>query len=131
MSYVVDSAGDSAGTPYRHGLWLHTAVHPLAPAILGSEWFHYLVGSPYFEIGAGGLVYPGTFPGDVTSPAFGWSIGAGIDIPLADPDRGQAPWLHVLYRFRTDATNLKSAAGRSRTNTLYLGASWRFNGLLF
>lgn len=130
LSYTFDGDADGPGPIDRHGLWLHAALHPLAPGLLGSDWLAYVLSSPYFEIGAGGLVYSRAYPADVTSPAFGWSVGAGIDIPLLDPDRGQAPWLHVLYRFRTDASNAESAAGRSKMHALYLGLSWRFNGTM-
>lgn len=130
LSYTLESPSTALNRPDRHGLWLHTGLHPLAPAILGSEWMHYVLGSPYFEAGVGGLIYSPEFSADVASPAVGWSIGAGLDVPLADPDQGEAPWLHLLYRFRNDATNDTSAAGRSRVNALYLGFSWRFNGTL-
>jgi len=131
LSYIFEGDADGPGPIDRHGLWLHGAVHPLAPGLLGSDWLAYVLSSPYLEIGAGGLVYSGAFPADVNSPAFAWSVGAGIDIPLLNPDRGQAPWLHLLYRFRTDASNAGAAARRSKVHALYLGLSWRFNGTVF
>jgi len=130
ISYVLDAPGTSPASPDRHGLWFHGALHPLAPLIIGSDWFDYLLGSPYFEFGVGGMVYSGPPSSNFSTPAVGWSVGGGFDVPLVDLDEGDSPWLHFLYRFRTDATNLGATGGRSRTNSLLLGISWRFNGSL-
>ena len=115
----------------RHGLWLHGCVHPLAAFLLGSDWLRYVIASLYFEIGLGGLVHASTGDVEATSPALGWSWGSGLDVPLGDADRGDLPWLHLVFRRSFDVSNSKGRTPKVRDDAFLLGLGWRFNGGLF
>lgn len=129
LSYSFDAAVDDEG-PERHGFWLHTCLHPAAAVILGSDWLAYTLSSPFFELGIGGLAYVDAAP-EMSTPALGWSLGGGLDIPLGNPDRGSSPWLHLLYRHRVDATNSNVPAAHPRADAVFIGVGWRLNGTLF
>lgn len=129
LSYSFDAAVDADG-PERHGFWFHTCIHPAAAVILGSDWLAYTLSSPFFELGVGGLTYVDAVP-EMTTPALGWSLGGGLDIPLGNPDRGSSPWLHLLYRHRVDATNSNVPSAQPRADVVFIGVGWRLNGTLF
>ena len=115
----------------RHGIWLHTALHPLFPVLLGSDWFSYLAASIYFELGVGGLAHASSGEPSPVTPGFGWSYGAGLDVPLGDADSGSIPWMHLLFRRSFDVANAGATGGIFRFDTFTVGLGWRFNGALF
>ncbi len=96
-------------------------LHPLYVVLLGSDWFSYVIASFYLELGAGVAINEGPHPA--------WTLGAGLDIPLSDPDLGMAPWINVLYRYEWTTAQIKSAD--IDRNTVFVGLAWRVSGLLW
>lgn len=126
VSYSFTSlpGGTSGRNRRRHGAWAHGLVHPLFASLLGSKWFGYVVGSLAFEIGVGATLEHA----EGSAARFGgaWSLGAAADLPLADPDRGRAPWLLLNYR------HVRPFADRSPArHVLFAGIGWRMNGSFF
>lgn len=140
LSYRFDSlqpeSQDLPGELERHAVGAHLALHPLYLALLGSDWLGYTIASLYFEIGVGGQYgildareIRGEYERDFGLFA---TLGAGIDIPLWDPDVGQAPWLNAVYRFQySDFDRPDSDALVLRRHQFFVGIGWRINGLLF
>ena len=133
-----DDAGSTAsaiGTLQTHGVRAHLAIHPLYLMMFWSDGFGYLASSFFIEVGLGVDVhtYEGSTDDRVRNPRFGWSVGAGFDVPLMDPDRGSAPWLNVVYRFSRRSVNPGSIGPTQalKTHTLFAGLGWRFNGVIF
>ncbi len=135
ISYRYDrlSPDDDSLRLEHHRLMVHGAIHPFYFFLLGSDWFAYVISSPYLELGVGGqygLLDVADEPEDDLELIL--SIGAGLDIPLSDPDRGFAPWLNVLYRYsasgfdRPDGSELDTDQ-----HSFIIGLGWRVNGLLF
>lgn len=140
LSYRFDSlTSDRDSLPdtlEQHVFGVHVALHPLYLVLLGSDWLGYTISSLYFEIG-GGLRYDildaresrGEYEHDLG--LFG-SIGGGFDIPLSDPDKGQAPWLNAVYRYEYGRFERPTGESiRLRRHGVFLGLGWRINGLLF
>ncbi len=112
------------------GVW--GAIHPLYLLILGSDWISYVASSIYLELGLGGHFAIGTLPeSNETDLGFTWSVGAGLDIPLSDPDNGWAPWLNLLYRYR--GADFDGGLGEVElgAHAVFVGLGIRRNGLLF
>lgn len=136
LSYSYDrfSTHDAAAGPdfNTHSGSLHLAIHPLYLALLWSDWWGYAIGSFYVEAGLGGHANVFETAGTPADPGFHWSVGAGIDLPLADPDRGHAPWLHLLYRFRRRGVDTPGGERvPMKLHSGFVGLGWRFNGMLF
>lgn len=138
LSYRFDSLFDES-TPTRnqverHSLGLHLGVHPLYLFLIESDWWGYTLASLYLEIG-GGVQYGVLDTGSDIDDDFGFfgTVGAGVDIPLWDPDTGKAPWLNVLYRYGGGRMQLQRKGGRAleRMHSVIAGIGWRYNGLLF
>ena len=135
-AYRVDqlAAADPADQIAIHSFGVSLAVHPFYLFMLGSDWISYIVGSLYIDAGAGaqmGRRLPGP---DLRERDLGlfWHFGAGVDVPLWDPDTGQALWLNVLYR--NHRADFDTDAGESialTPHTLFVGLSWRINRLPF
>lgn len=117
LSYRHDEFDSCTGDEIHVGLGLH----PLYFALLGSDWLSYVFASIYAEVGAGIQLADGV---DAA-----WTLGAGVDIPLYDPDVGMAPWLNVLYRYEWTTAQLNDLD--IDRHTLWIGLSWRVNGLLW
>jgi opacity protein-like surface antigen len=129
------STARAIGPLQTHGVRAHLAIHPLYLFMFWSDGFGYLAGSFFLEVGLGLDVH--TFEEDDADRSrnvrFGWSVGAGFDVPLMDPDRGSAPWLNIVYRYSRRSVN-PGALGQTqplKTHTLFAGVGWRFNGVIF
>jgi opacity protein-like surface antigen len=133
-----DDAGSTAqaiGSLQTHGVRAHLAIHPLYLFMFWSDGFGYLASSFFVEVGLGVDVHTFETAGADRSrnTRFGWSVGAGFDVPLMDPDRGSAPWLNFVYRFSRRSVN-PGTLGQTqplKTHTLFAGFAWRFNGVIF
>lgn len=120
----------------RHAIGAHVAIHPLYLALLGSDWLGYTIASLYFEIGGGtqfGILDTRETTGEYQRD---WglfaTLGGGLDMPLADPDVGHAPWLNVVYRFEySDFDRAGADDLLLRRHEIFVGVGWRINGLLF
>lgn len=113
----------------RHALNLALAVHPLYIFMLGSDWLSYAIGGIYIDVGAGPQLSRVPSESDL---GFHWHYGAGIDIPLFNPDRlGHAPWLNISYRRLRADIDLPQSSIDLHTHILALGLAWRFNRLPF
>ena len=132
LGYAYDRFDAGPSLPdQRHGLWLHTGLHPFFISLLWNNWFSYVLASTHLELGAGALFYPGANGQPYGAAGFGWSVGAGVDLPLGMPDEGAIPWLHLLYRHTADATHWSTPDFPARTNALFVGIGWRLNTTLF
>jgi hypothetical protein len=115
-----------------HELGVQLGLHPLYLLLLGSDWFSYVVSSLYLELGLGGHLGVATRPEETeTDLGFVWSVGAGIDIPLSDPDVGWAPWVNVLYRYRGADFDASGGEVELGAHAIFIGLGIRRNGLLF
>lgn len=117
----------------QHRLMVHGGIHPLYFFILGSDWLAYVISSPYLELGIGAQYGVLTTEEEtLTDPGFVWSVGAGFDVPLSDPDVGYAPWLNVVYRYSGAGFDVSDGMDlNTNQHTVFLGLGWRVNGLLF
>lgn len=116
-----------------HEVGVQGAIHPLYLVLLGSDWISYVISSLYLELGVGGH-YGVADLTESTEQDFGfvWSVGAGLDIPLSDPDIGWAPWLNVLYRYRgADFDSPTLGEVGLGAHAIFVGLAIRKNGLLF
>ena len=136
LSYRHDALGAPGvpgGSLTSHSVGGNLAFHPLYLFLLGSDWLAYVAGSFYLDAGFGGQ-YVTRELGDESesSPAFFWNWGAGVDVPLLDPDVGWAPWLNVSYRnHRGLAPGPGDALEWTSTHSLMLGIGFRVNRLLW
>ncbi len=133
-----DDAGPTAraiGPLKTHGVRAHLAIHPLYIFTFRSDGLGYLASSVFVEFGLGLDVHTFKRAADDLrrNSRFGWSVGAGFDVPLMDPDRGAAPWLNIVYRFSRRSVH-PGALGPTqplRTHTIFAGLGWRINGAIF
>lgn len=74
-------------------------LHPLLTTILKNTTLWYILAGCYGSIG---IDLDLTFEPDADEPtmALGWHIGAGLDIPLGDPNGGWGLWLGLSYKLR-------------------------------
>ena len=129
--------GLSAEAPFStrqraHALTASLALHPLYLLLLKSDRFGYLAAGFYLDAGAGPRLSRverlGADP--LRELALQWSLGAGLDLPIIDPDRfGQAPWLNLSYQRQGHRLRALPAPVAIRTHSLYIGLSWRLNRL--
>lgn len=113
-----------------HTLHFAGGFHPFYFFILGSDFWAYAFQGIYFEGGIGSQLSIVEQDDNVGSGiSFVWTLGAGIDLPLWDPDTGSAPWLNLLYRYH--ATALSNHDASLGLHTFFIGLGWRVNGLLF
>lgn len=135
LAYSLERLDAPAITPQattsiqRHSLNLALAVHPLYLFMLGSDWLSYAIGGLYIDLGAGPQL---SVTPDTSDPGFHWHYGAGIDIPLFNPDKlGHAPWLNISYRRHRADLDLPTQSIDLHTHVIALGLAWRFNRLPF
>lgn len=137
LSYQFDSlsaTGDNAAGIDAHGLSLHAKLHPAYLALLGSDWFSYVVASLYFDAGIGGQ-FASLDPsggGDIeTDLGFVWSVGGGLDLPLWDPDAGESMWINLMYSYQRSDFDRPDAEIDLPLHMVFVGLGWRVNGLLW
>ncbi len=134
LSYSEDywsGRGSVSGDFVARAVSVHGAFHPLYLALLYSNWFGYLLASFYVEAGLGAQ-YARETNLDASDFGLRLSLGTGFDVPLTDPDRGWSIWLNAVYRYTWADFDFASAAEtKLRHHGGWLGASLRFNGLLF
>lgn len=120
-----------------HSMGVSLGLHPAYLLVLGSDWLSYIASGFYFDLGFGGQF--GTIAiGDTRDRDLGLygHVGAGIDIPLWDPDVGFALWLNVLYRYHhgdydLDIAGTEGTSIALQNHTAFLGISARINRLFF
>ncbi len=113
-----------------HTLHLAGGFHPFYFFILGSDFWAYAFQGIYLEGGIGGQFSVVEQDDNIGAGiSFVWTLGAGIDLPLWDPDTGYAPWLNLLYRYH--ATSLSNHDASLGLHTFFIGLGWRVNGLMF
>jgi hypothetical protein len=117
LSYRHDEL-DLGSTDQIH---LGFGLHPLYVVLLGSDWLSYVIASLYLELGAGVNIVEGAYPA--------WTLGAGMDIPLSDPDLGMAPWINLVYRYEWTIAQIQTAD--IDRHTFFVGLAWRVSGLLW
>jgi hypothetical protein len=117
LSYRHDEL-DLGSTDQIH---LGFGLHPLYVVLLGSDWLSYVIASLYLELGAGVNIVEGAYPA--------WTLGAGMDIPLSDPDLGMAPWINLVYRYEWTTAQIQTAD--IDRHTFFVGLAWRVSGLLW
>ena len=138
LAYQYDVLGEEAdslpGPIEQHNVGAYLAIHPAYLLLLGSDWLSYTVGSIYAEIGVGAQFgalerrSDGVFETDV-GPFV--TFGGGLDVPLWDPDVGQAPWLNIVYRYHVADFDRPSQTYDVDLHSVMVGVGWRINGLLF
>ncbi len=135
LAYGLDRLTPSTITPQltttlqRHTLNLALGVHPFYLMMLGSGWFNYVIGGIYADVGAGPQFITSSARND---PGLHWHYGAGVDIPLLDPDRrGHAPWLNLAYRRVRGDIDLPQSSVDLHTHIFSIGLAWRINRLPF
>ncbi|MFU8807254.1 MAG: hypothetical protein ACNA8W_25825, partial [Bradymonadaceae bacterium] len=127
LSYRYDSLESTDSTVTIHGSNLTLGIHPLYLALLSRGWMSHFIASLHLELGLGlqrGLRQSlDTSVDDARSGwGFVWSLGAGFDLPLMNPNRGSAPWLNVVYRYSgTTLAILEDIPGGRRTHALFAG----------
>lgn len=118
-----------------HSIGFGASVHPLYLLLLGSDWISYVAASLSLDIGLGAQYATRARNNDSLARVdfgFFWHWGAGLDIPLWDPDVGNALWLNVVYRNHRSDFDLGDDRELSLSmHTIFLGLEWRFNRLLF
>lgn len=139
LRYRYDSLTDTQGPlgdMSVHSVGLEVALHPFYLFLLGSDWISYVLGSCYLDVGMGAQLAVRSRPtGDTRAgddAGFYWHWGAGTDIPLWDPDQGQALWVNLLYRnHRSDFDLGPEAEVGLSMHSVFIGLEWRVNTLLF
>lgn len=140
LHYRYDALTDTKGAlgdMSVHSMGLELAMHPFYLFILGSDWISYVAGSFYIDIGLGAQVAWRERPTHADTRAsrdfgFTWHWGAGIDIPLWNPDEGQALWVNVLYHNKRADFDLGPDAEIDLSmHSVFIGLEWRVNTLLF
>ncbi|MEM1348987.1 MAG: hypothetical protein AAGI01_10550, partial [Myxococcota bacterium] len=133
-AYHTQSLHPEGATGRTHGGHLSLAVHPLFLLMLGSDWLGYTLASVYVDAGAGahvGRVLP-TAQARWRGRGATLHAGFGVDIPLLDPDRGHAPWLHLSWRAQRGRLRGPGDEEFSlHARSLHFGIAWRFNRLPF
>ena len=134
LSYRLDQLSHDESEPdiTLHSSGLALAFHPAYLLILGSDWLSYLVASFYLDLGVGAQL--GVLRGEELERDPGLYVhgGAGFDVPLWDPDVGQALWLNFAYRYHHG--DFDTNAGPSikiNNHSAFVGLSWRINRLIF
>jgi hypothetical protein len=120
----------ATGEYVLRSLGVTTGFHPLYMALLLSDWFGYVLGSWYLEVGL--AAQHAAVNGADADFGVRWSVGTGVDIPLSDPDVGWSLWLNAVYRYVWSDVDFQGGGEVD----LYHHAGWaglsvRFNGLLF
>lgn len=113
-----------------HGLHLTMGVHPFYLALLSEGPISHALASFHIEFGVGPRYARGD--GDDTFGLAG-GLGIGFDLPLTDPNVGQALWFNTVYR-RNWSTATLDIEGESRPlhdHLLFVGLAWRINGTLW
>ncbi|MEC9398424.1 MAG: hypothetical protein VYE40_11570 [Myxococcota bacterium] len=120
-----------------HSMGVGLGLHPAYLLVLGSDWLSYIASGFYFDLGFGGQ-FGSIAIGDTRDRDFGLygHAGAGLDIPLWDPDVGFALWLNLLYRYHHGDYDLNLAGGERtsialQNHTAFIGISARINRLFF
>ncbi|MBA2661792.1 MAG: hypothetical protein H0U74_05820 [Bradymonadaceae bacterium] len=136
LAYRYDNLASDDANVAIHGAGLTLGIHPLYLALLSNGFTGHVLASLHLEIGLGAqyALYRADASPELAESdlGFAWSLGAGFDLPLFNPNRGYAPWLNVLYRYRGGHLDLAEGPGISLgTHTAFVGLSWRVNGLLF
>ena len=136
LAYRLDAlrstSANASSRTFSHTLGGHLALHPLALFVFGSDWLPYTIASLYVEIGGGARGAPS---GSGRTAAFGvapvWSVGAGLDVPLGDADRGWLPWLHLLYRYNRGRWPAAQPQRALELHGVFVGLGLRTHGSLF
>lgn len=118
----------------QHGLGAYLAIHPGYLLLLGNDWLSYTLASVFVELGAGARASVLERADDGSyETGFGpfTSLGAGVDMPLWDPDGGHAPWLNLVYRWHIADFDGARETYDIDMHVLQVGVGWRINGLLF
>lgn len=139
LHYRYDALKDTSeqlGDMSVHSVGVDVALHPFYLFILGSDWISYVLGACYLDVGLGAQWAtrdrPATDARADSDFGFVWHWGAGTDIPLWDPDDGQALWVNVLYRNQRSDFDLSADAELELSmHSVFIGLEWRVNTLLF
>jgi hypothetical protein len=113
------------------GLELHG--HPLFITILQNEPLWYWVAGLYGTLGVDFELTTISAGGEPRVEAdFGWHLGAGMDIPLNDPNQGWGLWLGLGYalKFLHVDTGLPGL-GNFNEHTFVVTLAYRNNDILF
>lgn len=133
---LTSTSADNVGDITVHSVGVEGSLHPLYLLLLGSDWISYIGASLSLDLGLGMQYASRTAPTDdaLATSDFGfyWHWGAGMDIPLWDPDVGNALWLNVVYRNHRGEFDLSDDRELSLSmHSIFVGLEWRFNRLLF
>ncbi len=104
------------------------AFHPFYIALVFENWFAWVLASIYLEVGIGAHYATQETESDF---GFSYTFGAGLDIPLWNPNHGWSIWINGLYRYRRMDFDLPTQEIDLHNHTGYVGLSVRWNGLLF
>ncbi len=132
--HLTGTGANTPGPMEQHSLGGYVCFHPLYLLMLGSDWLSYTVASLYAEFGGGAQIGVLNRPdtGDYQTHVGPFvSLGVGLDMPLADPDVGYAPWLNIVYRWHVADFDGKVETFDIDMNVLQVGIGWRINGLLY
>lgn len=133
LAYEMQTFSGAQDEIVLHNIGVGFGFHPLYLALLWSDFWGYLVASFYVETSIA-LQYGTRTVAAASEDDFGarWSVGAGFDVPLSDPDRGWSVWLNFLYRFVWSDFDLDDGSEIDLFHHAgFGGLSVRFNGLLF
>lgn len=140
LAYRYDKMSGDNTKISLHGIGLTFGIHPFYLALLSNNLLGHFLASLHGELGVSAqyAVFERTFPdpqpaNDLkhTDIGLAWSLGAGFDLPLWNPNHGHSPWLNVNYRYKTGKLDLPQDENISLSgHTIFVGLSWRVNGLI-
>lgn len=111
-----------------YGANISTGFHPLYLALLFENWLGWVLASIYLE-GSLGLNYSQMH--EHQDFGFAYSIGAGIDLPLWNPNDIWSIWVNGLYRYRRLDFDTPDREFELHNHAAFIGLGIRWNGLLF
>ncbi len=140
VAYRYDNMSGDNTQISLHGIGLTFGLHPFYLALLSNNLLGHLFGSLHAELGVSAqyALFERSQQGSQAAKAvshsdlgLAWSLGAGFDLPLWNPNHGHSPWLNVNYRYKTGKLDLPDNESLSLGgHTIFVGLSWRVNGLI-
>ncbi len=140
IAYRYDNMSGDDTQITLHGIGLTFGLHPFYLALLSNNLLGHLLASTHAELGVSAQYAIFERTSSTSLPAnnmshtdigLAWSLGAGFDVPLWNPNFGHSPWLNVNYRYKTGKLELPQNESISLGgHTFFVGLSWRINGLI-
>lgn len=119
-----------------HGLHATLGLHPFYLALLSEGLFSHFLASLHLELGVGAQFAHLSAGDDADADGqFGvtGSVGAGFDLPLTHPNRGQSLWINTVYRRKWSSVGFEidGQTRRLHSHQFFIGLAWRTNGTLW